>query len=785
MRAMSVGDDDTIASSLPSLSGGQSDVAEVVAGRYSIVRWLGGGGMGRVYEARDTELDERVALKVLRAGLSEEAIARFRREVRLTRRIQHANVARMFDIGEHAGDKFLTMELVEGGPLTRELGAPMPWARLQSIATQICAGLAAAHAQGVVHRDLKPDNVLIERKTDRAVITDFGIARSTDDASVTQVGAVIGTPRYMAPEQLAGSDVDHRADLFSLGVMLYELASGARPWVGDNPIAVAVAQATQTPKPLSGPNIPAGYEAIVLRCLDLDRERRPASATEVADMLAHLAPPEGGRMTPRPRSSTRAPFTMSPTPNPTLSNVSEETTIAVLPLACAPDDAYIAEGMLEDVIDTLSGTQSLRVRPAGTARAQGDVDPRAVGRDLEVDHVVAGSIRRTKTGLRIAARLISVADGFQIWAQRIDCTEAEVLNVADQIATGVATALSTRAAVNTEAIDPRAVDLYLRGRAELRRFWGEHMVAGADLLQQAAAYAPGSPQILSTLAYATVQAWIRDGDAELRRRAYEAVERAMATGYGEAFHASALLALNNGDLEAAAAQLGTALARTPMAAQTHETVGRVLIEVDSVAEGRHHLETAVGLAPGRTQIVNADLTRLDVYDGNWAAAQRRIDRLTSDPDASVAQLGTVIQIRLALWRRDIPFVLANAARLATRAGPEVAAMSRVLTGFLNTRTVDAELWPRMVSRRIDPARPHRFQLITAQRLIEAALVVEQPDDALQVLAHTSEMGLLDIVWLDHMPLFEAVRGDMRFLAIRAEVADRAARVLAAFRASSR
>src|SRR5688572_1195710 len=212
------GDDDTLASSMPtSMDAGNTTAvnqSEVVAGRYRIIRWLGGGGMGRVYEALDTELDERIALKVLRAGLSDDALERFRREVKLTRRIVHKNVARMFDIGEHKGEKFLTMELVDGEPLTRLMGAPIEWRRLAAIADQVCAGLAAAHHTGVVHRDLKPDNVLIERTSGRVVITDFGIARGADDPSVTQVGAVVGTPRYMAPEQLACRDLDSRADLF-------------------------------------------------------------------------------------------------------------------------------------------------------------------------------------------------------------------------------------------------------------------------------------------------------------------------------------------------------------------------------------------------------------------------------------------------------------------------------------------------------------------------------------------------------------------------------------------
>src|SRR3954469_19808709 len=162
------GTDDTLAGTAALAGSSLPDGTELVAGRYRIMRWLGGGGMGRVYEAIDIELDERVALKVLRPGLSEDAIERFRREVKLTRRIQHRNVARMFDIGEHNGEKFLTMELVAGEPLAIGKTA-MPWQQLKPIAEQICAGLEAAHAAGIVHRDLKPDNVLLEAGTGRAV----------------------------------------------------------------------------------------------------------------------------------------------------------------------------------------------------------------------------------------------------------------------------------------------------------------------------------------------------------------------------------------------------------------------------------------------------------------------------------------------------------------------------------------------------------------------------------------------------------------------------------------
>ena len=777
---MPAGDDDTVASSLPTLSGTQSDLAEVIAGRYRIVRWLGGGGMGRVYEVVDLELGEKVALKVLRAGLTDDAIERFRREVRLTRRIQHRNVARMFDIGDHGGDKFLTMELIDGLPLTRELGGPLPWERLQRLATQICDGLAAAHSAGVIHRDLKPDNILIERTTDRAVITDFGIARSGDEAAVTQVGAVIGTPRYMSPEQLAGSEVDARADLFSLGVILFELATGTRPWSGDNPITIAVNQATQPPRAFMSPTASPAYGALVAQCLALDRAHRPANAAEISATIAALAAPDAHD---RPLKPGRAP---APTPTPagvsSQTSISGDTAIAVLPLVCAPADEYLADGVLEDLIDTLSSTATLRVRPAGLARGS-NLDPRALGRDLGVDHVISGSLRRTANGLRLSARLIGVADGFQIWAHRIDCTEAEVLTVSDQIAHGVAQALSTRAAAGTGPMDQRAVDLYLRARAELRRFWGQYAQTATELLEQAVAYAPGSPQILSALAFAAVQVWIRRGKPEGFLRAQETVDRALATGYGESYLASSILKLNRGLHQESGTELGIALSRSPMSAQTHETAARILVEVDSVVEGRHHYETALGLDPGRTQMIAGDLARLDALQGNWISADRRVAAMLADPDPPVAQLGAIFLARLAIWRRNIGQILEAVDRLAARSGGESTELLAVFKTWREHGTFDAESWRRAVLNLQAPDRPHRFQVVGLQRLAEMAILVEQREAALETLSAASQFGLIDVVWLDYCPLFTPLHADPGFQTIRDDVAARASRVLTAFRSA--
>ena len=776
------GSDDTLAGSNPTLSGASSDVPELVANRYQIVRWLGGGGMGRVYEATDTELNERVALKVLRAGLSDDAVERFRREVRLTRRVQHRNVARMFDIGDHAGDRFLTMELVDGDSLAKDLGGPMPWQRLQSIAIQVCEGLEAAHEVGIIHRDLKPDNILIERATDRAVITDFGIARSIDDPGVTQDGAVVGTPRYMAPEQLSGRAVDKRADLFSLGVMLYELASGARPWSGDNAIAVAVAQATQPVARLAYTALPAGFSALVMRCLEIEPEKRPQSAAEV---LATLRSPDA--MIPRDVPITQSQPTVRSRPSMTsMSTVTSHTsTLAVLPLACMPGDEYLADGLHEDLTDILSTTPNLRVRPAGIARSRAEPDPREVGRGLEVDHVVSGSLRRMPSStIRISARLISVADGFQIWAQRIECAESDVLTTSENLAREIANALSTRATVVTRPTDPRSVDLYLRARAELRRFWGSHAQSAADLLDQAYSLSPSSAPIAGARALATVQAWVLQAEPVLFDRARRALEQGLATGHPEAFLASASFKMNTGDPTSAAVDLATALVRAPMLSQAHEMAGKFLVEIAAVTEARHHFETATALDPTRTLVISMELARLDALEGYWERADRRIAVLLDDPDRSINQLASVFQARLAGWRGDSEAMLSAAQRFAPRMGPTASK----LVDYLSTTTLagkfDQSSWASFLADFGGDSRPHRGQLMGFQLLSEIAIVFGHLEFALATLEEADRRNFLDVVILEKCPLYDRIRFDPRFHRLRERVAQRAANVLAAYRAAA-
>ena len=230
---------------------GRLEKGQVFAGRYEIEKHIGEGGMGAVYRVHDREVDETIALKLLLSTATQgsEVVERFRREVRLARRVTHRNVARTYDLGEHEGLRFLTMEYIRGESLRQVLHRKRQLTPgcASALAVEIFAGLSAAHDAGIIHRDLKPANILLERGG-RVVITDFGIARASEAEATLRTGKLMGTPAYMSPEQVAGTPIDHRADLYAAGLILYEMLTGQLPFVGENSIGVALARLAQEPR---------------------------------------------------------------------------------------------------------------------------------------------------------------------------------------------------------------------------------------------------------------------------------------------------------------------------------------------------------------------------------------------------------------------------------------------------------------------------------------------------------------------------------------------------------
>src|SRR5216683_8218862 len=284
---------------------------DVLGERYEILKRLGEGGMGAVYKAHDRELERLVALKIIRPELARnpEILRRFKQELILARQVTHKNVIRIYDLGQADGIKFITMDFVEGRDLRKLLveKGKFPPEQAARIMLQICRALEAAHAEGVIHRDLKPQNIMLDA-SGRVYVMDFGIARSVDLPGMTQTGALIGTPEYMSPEQGRGETLTERSDLFSMGIIFYELLTGKSPYHSDTPLATLWKRMTEkvTPPVVLDPTLPQALSNIVVKALEIEPKNRFASAREMAQQLEiWLGPSEGSStiIVPAPRTA--------------------------------------------------------------------------------------------------------------------------------------------------------------------------------------------------------------------------------------------------------------------------------------------------------------------------------------------------------------------------------------------------------------------------------------------------------------------------------------------------
>jgi serine/threonine protein kinase/tetratricopeptide (TPR) repeat protein len=492
--------------------------------RYRIEALVGQGGMGRVYKAYDKELNRTVAIKVIRRGVMGEAdaLSRFKQELVLASRISQKNILRIHDLGEVDGVKFMTMAYVEGQDLYQVMKAnpKLPLERVLKFAAQFAGALAAAHAEGVVHRDLKPQNILVD-KNDQIYISDFGLARSFAEGALgmTQAGAVLGTPRYMSPEQVEGKTTDGRSDLYAYGLILYEMVTGDVPFTGESTISVMYQRLREKPKSpkVVNPEIPSWLALIIMKCLERTLTDRYQSAYEI---LADLQGSQSGSGVSRgwSRHGSTVQIQIPEFANrrwvlavggvvvvillslaiPTVRHAilggsgksggssisgvppfSSGRFVAVLPLQILGDSTqigYIAQGIEETLSAKLVELKDVRVAPSEESGKANQKQPVAkIARALGSNLLVQGTLQGGGDKIRVTMHLEDVVDGKRLWTQEFNGIPADLLTMEDQIYGQLIVALNINPS-NSELANAKArptensgaYDLYLRGRNSLR-----------------------------------------------------------------------------------------------------------------------------------------------------------------------------------------------------------------------------------------------------------------------------------------------------------------------------
>ncbi len=443
-------------------------VQKALADRYTIEREIGRGGMATVYLAQDRKHDRQVAVKVLHPELSASLGSdRFLREIKVAARLSHPHIVSLHDSGQVGELLYYVMPYIEGESLRQRLNREkqLPLDEALEIARHVAGALGYAHSTGVVHRDIKPENVMLHQG--EAVVTDFGIAKAVTSAAgqnLTQTGSTVGTPAYMSPEQASGdADVDGRSDVYSLGCVLFEMLAGRHPFEATTAQAILVKHLTQPVPSLRAvrAGLPEGLERTVTRALAKAPGDRFATATELAQALHTGSTPPGVSTVSQPAAAVRpAPASKS---------------VAVLPfvdMSPQRDQEYFCEGIAEELINALMRIDELRVasRTSAFAFKGKSEDIRGIGRQLEVEHVLEGSVRKAGNRLRITAQLLKVADGYQLWSERYDRELEDVFAIQDEIAQNIARSLRVvmtdhgKSIVKPQTADVAAYDYYLRGR---------------------------------------------------------------------------------------------------------------------------------------------------------------------------------------------------------------------------------------------------------------------------------------------------------------------------------
>jgi eukaryotic-like serine/threonine-protein kinase len=737
---------------------------------YEIVAPLGEGGNGVVFKAFDNRLKRPVALKFLiQEPEGEESKQRLLSEAQATAALDHPNICSIYEVEEAEGYTFISMACVSGVDLRkRKAAGPMPLEEVLDIAAQVAEGLHVAHDAGLVHRDIKPGNILIA--DDGTVkIVDFGLAQRVDATTSTE-GGLAGTYNYMSPEQVAGRDLDRRTDLWSWGVVLYEMLAGVRPFRRDTAPALFAAISREAAAPIRAlrPGLPDVLERVLDRALQKNPQQRYQSAAEILADLEELLSAPGMRSRRRVPAPTRVP---SPAADGKIS-------IAVLPFvntSADPDNEFFSDGLTDELINVLANCRGLRVVSRTSAFAfKGKAENiRDIGEKLRVQAVLEGSVRRAGNRLRVTAQLIDVRDGYHLWSGKYDRKLQDIFAIQDEIAQTAASALalslqtSSPDATAKPEINLQAYHHYLRGRYYWNQMTGEGFQKALSHFQEAlqldplygAAYA-GIADYFTTLGIWSLAApsavWPQAKAAALKAVELDGSlpEAHIALGYMHIFY--------EWDRRQAGKDFAHALELNPGLSIAHYSYAIYLVQVGRLEEAINSMVHAKDLDPLSLLVCSGvGFTFFYARQYDRAIAEHR-KVLEFDPHYvySLFGLGLVYQA-LGSYEKAIEYL--------EQAGTHSGGSSLIL-GFLGECYGLAGRREKALEtlQQLDQQAGAGYVSPVSQALVYIGL--GEKSVALDWLEKSAETRAVLLAYLSVMPAFDPLRSEPRLIAIERRMA---------------